>query len=130
MDEIEPEIMVNAGKEQMEQLVTILADNAVKYTEKGGTILISLEKRDRMAVLCVENTLREAPGEEPEKWFDRFYRGDSARTQKNGGYGVGLSVARAIVQAHKGTITAEYCEEGKSVVFTVRLGCLSSNRTE
>ena len=93
-------------------------------------ILISLEKKDRTAILRVENTLPKAPEEDPEKWFDRFYRGDSARTQKNGGYGVGLSVARAIVQAHKGTITAEYREERKSVVFTVRLSCLSSNRRE
>ena len=103
--------MINAGKEQIEQLISILADNAVKYADEGGTIRISLERKDKMAVLCAENTLYMAPEEEPEKWFDRFYRGDSARTQKNGGYGVGLSAARAIVQAHKGMITAEYRKE-------------------
>lgn len=130
VEDIGEDIMINAGKEQIEQLISILADNAVKYADEGGTIRISLERKDKMAVLRAENTLHMTPEEEPEKWFDRFYRGDSARTQKNGGYGVGLSAARAIVQAHKGAITAEYYKERQSVVFTVQLSCLSEKQTE
>ena len=71
-------------------------------------------------VLRVKNTCEKLPEGEPEKLFDRFYRGDSARTQKSGGYGIGLSVAQAIVEVHKGTITAEY-EDGNRIAFTVRI---------
>ena len=61
-------------------------------------------------------TLPECPA---DKLFDRFYRVDSARTQKSGGYGIGLSAARSIVEAHGGIISAEY-QEGKSITFKVK----------
>ena len=72
---------------------------------------------DKKAVLKISNTCDNI--ENPEKLFDRFYRGDSARTQKTGGYGIGLSVAQAIVQLHSGSITAH--NENGRLVFTVKL---------
>lgn len=68
----------------------------------------------------MKNTCAELPKEEPEKLFDRFYRGDSARTQKNGGYGIGLSAARAIAESNRGSIAAEY-ENQNTIVFTVKI---------
>lgn len=64
------------------------------------------------------NTCAELPDAEPDKLFDRFYCGDKARTQKNGGYGIGLSVARLIVEANRGTIDAEFADKG--VKFKIR----------
>ena len=58
------------------------------------------------------NTCAELPDAEPDNLFDRFFRGDKARTQKNGGYGIGLSVARSIVEANRGTIDAEFADNG------------------
>ena len=69
------------------------------------TISAKLSGNDKNIALSIANTCE--PIDHPEKLFDRFYRGDSARTQKNGGYGIGLSVAQAIAELHKGTITAE-----------------------
>ena len=61
--------------------------------------------------LSLKNSLDELPQVSPEKLFDRFYRADIARTQSSGGYGIGLSVAQAIVQNHGGKRTAQYCAD-------------------
>ena len=92
--DIKKGIRLSGNRDSIVQLMTVLLDNAVKYTESGGVIRAGLY-----------NTCE--PIDHPEKLFDRFYRGDSARTQKNGGYGIGLSVAQAIAELHKGSITAE-----------------------
>ena len=115
--DIKRDIFVNGNRDSLIQLITVLMDNAVKYTESGGEITAELSCTDRLAVLRIANTCDNV--ENPEKLFDRFYRGDSARTQKNGGYGIGLSVAMAIAQLHKGSISAENID-GK-LMFTVKL---------
>ncbi len=99
---------------QIEQLLSILLDNAVKYVDNGGKLRITLSESERHVRLEFFNTCAELPDADPDKLFDRFYRGDKARTQKNGGYGIGLSVARSIVEANKGTINAELCDGGIS----------------
>ena len=113
-------MLFRSDREQLARLASILLDNAVKYADEGGAIDVILEQAGGETVLRVKNTCAVLPGAEPEKLFDRFYRGDSARTQKNGGYGIGLSVARAIAEAHGGTITASY-EPGPAVQFMLRL---------
>ena len=105
--DIQPEVSLTADPAQLEQLLSLLLDNAVKYTGPGGRIRLSVKQEGKRARLCLENTCHQLPTVPPEKLFDRFYRGDSARTQKNGGYGIGLSVAQAIAELHKGSITAE-----------------------
>lgn len=119
-ERIQPDIMLHASRELIGQLFSILLDNAAKYTDTGGTIILRLEKADKGVIFQAENTCASPPKDEPERLFERFYRGDSARTQKNGGYGVGLSVARAIVQSQKGSIQAAYSSNG-TIVFTVKL---------
>lgn len=79
---------------------------------------VPIYESDRQVKLESFNTCAELPDAEPDKLFDRFYRGDKARTQKNGGYGIGLSVARSIVEANRGTIDAEFADNG--VKFKIR----------
>ena len=107
----------NGSKTLLQQLLSTLLDNAVKYCEDGGTISVRLRQEDR-AVLRIENTVGT---EHPplERLFDRFYRADGSRNQKNGGFGIGLSAAQTIVRLHKGEISAHY--EGDTIVFTVKL---------
>lgn len=103
--DIQKGLQLNGNRDSIVQLMTVLLDNAVKYTESGGMIRAKLSGNDKNIALSIANTCE--PIDHPEKLFDRFYRGDSARTQKNGGYGIGLSVAQAIAELHKGSITAE-----------------------
>lgn len=103
--DIQKGLQLNGNRDSMVQLMTVLLDNAVKYTVSGGMIRAKLSGNEKNITLSIANTCE--PIDHPEKLFDRFYRGDSARTQKNGGYGIGLSVALAIAELHKGTITAE-----------------------
>lgn len=97
-------------------VVSILLDNAVKYCDDGGTITIRLEKR-KYPVLYVENTYADVGETEFDKLFDRFYRADKARTF-TGGFGVGLSIAKAIVVQHKGEISA-YKKDADHIGFKV-----------
>ena len=114
------DVRVSHDSKWTEEAIFNLLDNAVKYAE-GGTpeIRVSVSRQERTAVLRISNTCFLGQDEDPGKWFERFYRGDSARTQKSGGYGIGLSAASAIVRLHKGSVKAEY-EDGR-VVFTVVL---------
>lgn len=116
---IQPMISFRADKEHITQLISVLMDNAVKYTNEGGSIFVSLEGSDKRIKLQFKNTCQQLPPAPPEKLFDRFYRADEARTQKNGGYGIGLSVAQSIAETYKGRISAEY-ENGNTIVFTIR----------
>lgn len=120
--DIAADVFIHANRGYMQRLLSILLDNAVKYTNDEGRISVQLKKAEKAAVLQIKNSCEELPKEDAEKLFDRFYRGDRARTQKNGGYGIGLSAAYAIVKAHKGDISARYTE-GNTIIFTVRIKC-------
>lgn len=115
---IEPNVIMKANKDQMSQLLSILLDNAAKYTDDSGTIMVSLEKNEKRVRLAIKNSCEALPDTLPDKLFDRFYRDDKARTQKTGGYGIGLSVARSIAEANKVAITAEY-ENPNFISFTI-----------
>lgn len=93
----------------LRRLVGILMDNAVKYCDKGGEISVSLQG-GRCPTLTVENSYSAVDELDTERLFDRFYRADRARTF-NGGYGLGLAMARSIVQKHRGEISA-YKKDG------------------
>ena len=98
----------------LHRLVGILLDNAVKYCDEGGRIHITL-RRDKRIVLTVENTYADVERIELSRLFDRFYRADRARTF-TGGYGIGLSMARAIVEKHRGRITA-YKKDATVIIY-------------
>ena len=116
---IQPDIALCGDEGGIRQLVSILADNAVKYADKPGQIRISLEKSGKAAMLRVDNSCAEPPAGNLNRLFDRFYRADSSRTRETGGYGIGLSIARAVVEAHKGKITAK--AENQTISFIVTL---------
>ncbi len=116
--DVDKEIACLGDEVLLHRLVGILMDNAIKYCDDGGEISVSLH-RGRKTVLIVENTYAAVDELELNHLFDRFYRADKARTF-TGGYGVGLSMAKAIVEKHKGEITA-YKKDATHIGFKVIL---------
>lgn len=116
--DIKPGMKLHGDEDSIHQLVSTLVDNAVKYSNEKGTIKISLSAAKKGSKLEVYNTTDEINKENLDKLFDRFYRADSSRSRETGGYGIGLSIAKSIVQAHHGKISAR-SEDGKSICFTV-----------
>lgn len=114
-----PALTVRGVEENLKRLCTLLLDNAVKYCDSGGTIRLDLTRQGRWAVLSISNPCAGLDPAQLPRLFDRFYRADPSRSRETGGYGIGLSTARAIVQRHKGKLTAAM--EGDRVVFTARL---------
>ena len=108
---IEDDVMFRGDAAAMEQMLSLLLDNAVKYSDSASTIRLRLH-RERNVILTLENDCTLPDGLDPERLFDRFYRLDPARSRHTGSSGIGLAVARAIAQAHGGTLTAtagEHC---------------------
>ena len=102
--DVDPNICYCGDEALIRRLLSVLLDNAVKYCDENGEICVSLKRR-KFVVLTMENTYRNVGSVELNRLFDRFYRADRARTY-TGGYGIGLSIARAIVQKHRGEISA------------------------
>ena len=110
--DIAEELHMEGDAARIHQLVSLLVDNAVKYTPEGGKIHIFWRKNGKKAEFSVQNTCDTLPKGDLNHLFDRFYRADASRARESGGYGIGLSVAAAIVKAHKGKITAERTRDG------------------
>ena len=119
--QIEPDIVIQTNKDSFCQMLTVLLDNAIKYTPDGGSVRLSLARDGRHIQIIEENTCAPSLEPDPERMFERFYRGDAARTQKkdSSGYGIGLSAARAICENFGGKMTAEY-SSADSIRFTAR----------
>ena len=115
--DIEDGITFHGDESAIRQLTSLLIDNAMKYADDGGRIEVSLKRSGKNTVLKVFNTVDEIKKGNNDVLFERFYRADASRNSDTGGHGIGLSVAKAIVQAHKGKISA-FSEDGKSIVFT------------
>ena len=115
---VDKEITYLGDEALLSRLVGILMDNAIKYCDQGGKITVNLH-RGRRIILTVENTYAAVGELELNRLFDRFYRADKAR-KFSGGYGVGLSMAKAIVENHKGEITA-YKKDSTHIGFKVML---------
>jgi signal transduction histidine kinase len=105
---------------RLRQVVRILIDNALAYTPAGGSIRIALAGTPREAVLSVRDTGIGIPHADQARVFERFYRADPARARQTGGAGLGLAIARTIVEGHGGTITLA-SEPGAGSLFTIRL---------
>lgn len=118
--EIADEIGYFGNEEMIKQLAVILIENALKYSDDGGTITVSLTKKDDKRILRVHNTGEGIPKDALSRVFERFYRVDPSHNRETPGHGMGLAIAKAIAETHKGTISAE-SEVGKWVCFTVVL---------
>lgn len=122
--DIQPEITYCGAEKAIRQLVSILVDNAVKYSDGIKIISVKLEgqggtsKLSKGFRLQVFNSCEHIEPESVKHLFDRFYRAEQSRNSQTGGYGIGLSVAKAVVDAHKGKITADTAD-GKSLRITV-----------
>lgn len=120
---ITPDIEYKGDAQALKTLVSILIDNAIKYSTDGGEIRVTLERLGkstaRTAKLIISNDTDISDNEDPNRFFERFYRSDSSRSRETGGYGIGLSVAKTIIEAHKGKITVS--KSNGKIHFTVIL---------
>lgn len=112
-------IAVEGNSAQLKQLVSILLDNAIRHSDGGKEVLLLLKAEHGSAYLSVANAGSEIPPEQKAQFFERFYRVDTARNGEDGHYGVGLAIAKAIVESHNGKISVS-CDEGL-VRFKVQL---------
>lgn len=116
-ENIEENVFTNASDALIKQLVMILLDNAIKYTPKNGKINILLNKD---AVLKIKNTGNGITAKDQKHIFERFFRSDESRSRESGGYGLGLSIAKAICDKLNGTISV-FSKENEYTEFTVKL---------
>src|SRR5438034_1379213 len=112
------DVVVSADRVRLEQVAANLLDNAIKYTPAGGQVFVDVESHGRRGVLRVRDTGIGIPGAELPHIWDRLFRGDTSRTER--GLGLGLSLVKAIVEAHAGTVSVT-SEPGLGSTFTVAL---------
>lgn len=117
---VEPGLLIHGNNEQVRQVVMILLDNAVKYSNSKGTVSLFLKRNGNNAALSVINTGEGITEEHIDKIFDRFYRTDKSRGRKSGGYGLGLPIARSIIEQHRGKISAKSIVN-ESTTFSIEL---------
>lgn len=115
---IEPMLSFCGDTGSIQRLFSILLDNALKYSPENGRIFFQMEKKGKNIVICVTNPAENLDSEKLPFLFDRFYRMDQSRNSGTGGHGIGLSIAKAIVLAHRGKIAAS-SQDGKSLTVTV-----------
>ena len=126
LEEKELKLELNYGKQanidvnRIQQVLIILLDNAIKYTEKGDSITIATFAKDGRCTIEVRDTGIGISDKGLKEVFDRFYREDKARNRETGGSGLGLSIADTIIKAHGGTIKASH-NNPKGTVFTIKL---------
>lgn len=110
------ELTVTADEGRLQQVLTNLVDNAIKYGRTGGTVAVGGRGLDGKAELFVRDDGPGIPAEALERVFERFYRVDKARSREQGGTGLGLSIVKHIVQSHGGVVWAT-SEPGKGTTF-------------
>ena len=117
---VEEKVESRGDRNSLQKLLTILLDNALKYSPPGGEVRFSLSKKHGRACIEVSNTCLQDLSQDADHLFDRFYRPDRSRSADTGGTGLGLSIAKAIVESHNGQISVNPSENG-IIVFTVMI---------
>jgi signal transduction histidine kinase len=112
--------LVHVDEERMVQVLSNLVSNALRYTPNGGQITLEARRCDDSVLLSVEDTGIGITSEALSRIFERFYRADRARQQSEGESGLGLAIARSIIEAHGGTIAVE-SEMGRGTKFIIAL---------
>jgi signal transduction histidine kinase len=119
--QVEPNVPdVHVDQDRLAQVLGNLVDNALRYTPPGGEITLGARAQGAATLLTVQDTGAGIPPEHLAHVFDRFYRGDSARTRDGGESGLGLAIAKAIVEAHGGTISVDSTLDA-GTTFTIAL---------
>lgn len=114
------DITIEADKDGLSQVITNLLSNALKFTDKGGKVTLTLQATSNEALLIVTDTGIGLSKEEQQAIFDRFYMADPARSRQTGGQGVGLAIVKSIIEAHRGSITVT-SQEKKGTQFKITL---------
>ena len=118
---------VQANAESLCDVLTILIDNAIKYSPKKSTITLTSTQKDKTVLISVHDEGIGVSEDEQEKIFDRFYRADTSRSKQNvEGHGLGLSIAKQLVELQDGQLSVE-SELGKGSVFSIRLDHIQSD---
>jgi len=117
--EIQPGVEILCDRDKLQRVLDNLIRNAVSYSYPGSEILLAMAQEEETVTLTVKNHGRTIPPEKLSHIFEQFYRVDSSRSSATGGAGLGLAIAREIVELHGGSIAAQ--SENESIAFTVRL---------
>ena len=117
---VAPDLQVKGDEKALGKLVSILLDNAMKYSTEDGTVELTLERIGRNARLSVKNSTPPMEKGSADRLFERFTREDRSRNSESGGFGLGLAIAKAVTEAHKGTIHAQ-SEDGATLTVTAEL---------
>lgn len=115
--DIDDDIKIKADSEKIKQLIGIIIDNAISHSRKGEQVFVSLKKAEKTATLEITNTGDPIASGDEEKIFERFYRGDKSRNRDDNRYGLGLAIAKNIVTAHGGKISAR--SNGDKTTFKI-----------
>ena len=118
--ELETDLEIEGNKELIRQILTILLDNAIKYSNSNDDVLVSLKREKKRIIFTVRNNGEGIPPEDLPHIFDRFYRSDPARSSDNGGYGLGLSIAQAIAKQLGAKLSAKSVQ-GEYAEFRLEL---------
>ena len=118
--EIQEDLSMTGDRDSVQRILSVLLDNAVRYSDENGTIKLTVKGKRNKAVIEVYNTCDYDSPPDVNRLFDRFYRPDHSRNSETGGTGVGLAIAKAAAEAHGGDIRA-ICPDGKSMTIIVTL---------
>ena len=119
-DDIAPDLWVMGDADKLRRLISVLLDNAIKYSPAGSAVSLSLRRTDRHARLTVTNSGEPIPAQHLPHLFERFYRADASRGEQSG-FGLGLSIAAAIAEEHKATLKAESDAVSTRFILTIPL---------
>ncbi|MBR2282109.1 MAG: HAMP domain-containing histidine kinase [Spirochaetales bacterium] len=118
--DIAEDMAITGDRSAIQQMLSALLDNAVKYSTENGDICLSLSRKGSKAIIDISNPCNYDVPPDTSKLFDRFYRPDESRSASTGGTGVGMAIAKSVVDAHGGKISAE-CPDGKRMTVHIIL---------
>ena len=118
--DVDKGITINGSEKHIKQMAAIFIDNALKYSNDGGTVKVTLKHQGDKKVFSVYNTGQGIKNEDKERIFERFYRSDESRNRATGGYGLGLAIAKSIIDKHKFKINV-INQEGKDICFVITM---------
>ncbi len=118
--ELAPDVMYYGDEKMIRQMISALLDNSMKYGKEEGTVSVSLFRKGKRAEIILWNSVEDIKKGNLDILFERFYRLDESRNSNQGGSGIGLSIVKSIVDAHKGKISA-HSTDGKSIKFHILL---------
>lgn len=123
-------VQVIGDEGKLKQIIMVLIENAMKYVDKGGTIMVGLHVLpvQRLVKISVVNSGEPIAPEKIPHLFDRFYRADESRTREKGGYGLGLSIAQNIARLHHGSISVDFSDAQRGTCFSINLPTVNSVR--